>query len=105
MKNIKTGLVAITACIATAFAFKNIQGGSIRGSVNPPDGAVTVWALSSTDTVKTPVNSGNFELPNLRAGTYRVIIEAKPPYKNAAKEGVMVSEGGTTDVGQIILEK
>ena len=35
----------------------------------------------------------------------KVIIEAKPPYKNAAKDGVSVTDGQAADAGQIALEK
>jgi hypothetical protein len=62
-------------------------------------------AVSSTDTLKAAINEGTFTISDVPAGTYRVIIEAKPPYKNAAKDGVTVTDGQTTDVGEIKLEQ
>jgi hypothetical protein len=51
------------------------------------------------------VTGGAFEISVSKPGTYRLVIEAKPPYRNAARENVMVREGQTTDVGEIKLEK
>jgi len=36
---------------------------------------------------------------------YKVVIEAKPPFKNAAKDGVTVQDGQAADAGEIKLEK
>jgi hypothetical protein len=103
MKNAKFKLAALTFAAATLFAFSGIKTGSIKGSVNPADGAVNAWALSGTDTLKAVVNKGSFEIMDAKPGTYRIIIEAKPPYKNAAKDGVTVADGQATDVGEIKL--
>ncbi|QEC43688.1 carboxypeptidase-like regulatory domain-containing protein [Pseudobacter ginsenosidimutans] len=105
MKSIKVSLVALTIATAGLFAFKGIQTGSIKGTVSPADGAERVWALSGTDTLKATVESGAFNITGAKAGTYRVIVEAKPPYKNAAKDGVTVTDGQPTDVGEIKLEQ
>lgn len=105
MKSIKVSLVAVGIATVGLFAFKGIQTGSIKGTVAPADAAVRVWALSGTDTLKAPVDKGAFELSGAKAGTYRVIVEAKPPYKNAAKDGVTVTDGQPTDIGEIKLEQ
>jgi hypothetical protein len=34
-----------------------------------------------------------------------VIIEATPPYKNIAKDGIVVSDGQTVDAGEIKLSQ
>jgi hypothetical protein len=103
MKNAKVKLAALTLVAATLFAFSGVRTGSIKGSVNPIDGATNAWALSSTDTLKAVINKGTFEILDAKPGTYRVIIEAKPPFKNAAKDGVTVADGQATDVGEIKL--
>ena len=103
MKNTKVKLAALTFVAAALFAFSAVRTGSIKGSVNPVDGAVNAWALSGTDTLKAVINKGTFEIADAKPGTYRVIIEAKAPFKNAAKDGVTVAEGQATDVGEIKL--
>ncbi|WEK33968.1 MAG: carboxypeptidase-like regulatory domain-containing protein [Candidatus Pseudobacter hemicellulosilyticus] len=105
MKSIKMSLVAATIATVGLFAFKGVQTGSIKGTISPADGATRVWALSGTDTLKASVAEGAFEITGAKAGTYRLIVEAKPPYKNAAKDGVTVADGQPTDVGEIKLEQ
>jgi len=103
MKTVKTTFVALSMATAGLFAFKSIDTGSIKGTITPADGATKVWALSSTDTLKADIQSGSFEIVNAKAGTYRLIIEAKPPYKNTAKDNVAVADGAATNVGEIKL--
>ena len=103
MKKFKIGMVTLSIAVAGLFAFKNIDNGSIKGTVIPADGATKVWALSSADTLKADIQSGSFEITNAKAGTYRLIVEAKPPYKNTAKDNVMVADGQSTNVGEIKL--
>lgn len=105
MKKMRLGLAALTIASASFFAFTEIAGGSIKGKVTPADGATRAWALSSTDTLKTDIKDGAYEFKDTKAGTYRVIIEAKPPYKNAAKDNVAVTDGQPTDAGEIKLEQ
>lgn len=90
---------------AGLFAFVTLREGSIRGTVTPPEGGVRAWAESATDTLKAPIVSGSYEITGAKPGTYKVIIEAKPPYRNAAKDGVMVNDGQSSDAGEIRLEK
>jgi hypothetical protein len=103
MKTFKTGIIALSVATAGLFAFKTIDTGSIKGTVTPADGATRAWALSSTDTLRADVQSGSFEITGAKAGTYRLIIEAKPPYKNTAKDNVKVADGQPTDIGEIKL--
>ena len=105
MKNAKLSLVALAIAAAGLFAFSGIKTGSIKGLANPADGATRAWALSATDTLRADINKGTFEITDAKPGTYRVIIEAKPPYKNAAKDGVTVTDGQPTDIGEIKLEQ
>ncbi|HLY68929.1 MAG TPA: carboxypeptidase-like regulatory domain-containing protein [Puia sp.] len=90
---------------ALLFSFRNIQTGSIKGIVSPADGAVRAWAETLSDTLKADIVNGAYEITNVKPGVYRVIIEAKPPYRNAAKENVTVVDGHATDAGEIKLEK
>jgi hypothetical protein len=105
MKNAKLSLAAFAFAAAGLFAFSGLKTGSIKGTVNPADGAVRAWALSSSDTLRADIDKGTFEIADAKPGTYRVIIEAKPPYKNTAKDGVTVTDGQATDVGEFKLEQ
>lgn len=105
MKKVKLGLATLAIATAGLFAFKGFQNGSIKGTVSPADGATQAWALSASDTLKVAIDKGAYEITDAKPGTYRVIIEAKPPYKNAAKDGVVVKDGEATDVGEIKLEQ
>ena len=105
MKNAKMSVAALAFAAAGLFAFNAVRTGSVKGTVNPADAAVRAWALSSTDTLRADVNKRTFTINDAKPGTYRIIIEAKPPYKNAAKDGITVSDGQATDVGEIKLEQ
>jgi hypothetical protein len=105
MKSVKTGLVALAVATTGFFAFKPIAGASIKGAVTPAENATVVKAVSGTDTLKTTVENGQFELFAPKAGTYTVIVEATAPYKNTTKEGVVVADDKPVDMGTITLEK
>lgn len=102
-----TGIkLAVIAIAATGlFAFNSLRSGSIKGTVSPAEGAARAWAESSTDTLKALVINGAYEITDAKPGTYKIIIEAKPPYRNAAKDGVSVTDGQAADAGEIKLEK
>jgi hypothetical protein len=102
-----TSFKMAAAIVVTAgfFAFSPFKGGSIRGTVLPADGAVRAWAESSTDTLRAPIINGSYEITDAKPGTYKIIIEAKPPYRNIAKDGIMVNDGQASDAGEIKLEK
>jgi hypothetical protein len=106
MKNVKMAFIALSIAAAGLFAFKKAPvTGSIRGTVSPADGAVMVWAVSNTDTAKGTLANGAFEVSTAKEGTYKLIVEAKPPYRNASKDNITVINGTATDVGEINLEK
>src|SRR3977135_2423544 len=105
MKKVKLTLAAFAIAASGLFAFSGIRDGVIRGTITPVDAATRAWALSATDTLRATIDKGAYEIPGAKPGTYRVIIEAKAPYKNAAKDGVTVSDGQTTDVGEIRLQQ
>jgi hypothetical protein len=41
----------------------------------------------------------------VKPGTYKVVVDAKEPYKDAAVDNVAVSDGAPADVGTIKLQK
>ena len=106
MKATKLKLAAFSIVAAVGlFAFSNIKPGSIKGTVSPASSAVKAWAISGADTLKANIEAGSFSFSDAKPGVYKVIIEAMPPYKNMAKEGVTVGDGQQTDVGEIKLQQ
>lgn len=104
MKKMKLTVTAMAIATAGLFAFNSIQTASVKGTVTPAEGGVRAWALSATDTFRSAITNGTFDISGVKAGTYQIIIEAKAPYKNTSKEGVVVAEGQPTDIGEIKLD-
>ena len=106
MKKMKLALVALGISSAALFSFDALQTNSIKGTVTPADKAVRAWAVSSTDTLRADIQDGTFEIKDVKAGTYSVIIEAQEPFANTRKKDVVVdAQQATTDVGEIKLSQ
>jgi len=109
----KSTMISVVACSIIALvisAFTIMQSSSIRGTVNPADKAVKAIAIpsdnkASSDSISAPITNGNFEIQNLKAGDYSLIIQATEPYGNATKVGITVQNGKSTDVGEIQLQQ
>ena len=103
MKKTKTiGGIALIA-IAGLFAFTTTQS-SITGKVSPANAAEAVWAIGGTDSVKTTVTSGVFTL-SVKAGTYKVLIDARDPYNDVLLDNIVVKDDAPADVGEIVLQQ
>ena len=88
------------------FAFvKQDMTGIIKGRVVPYNAALHVWAVSDKDTVSGIVQNGAFEIKKVKSGRYRVIAEGLRPYKVTTKLDVVVQNGATVDIGDIILDQ
>jgi hypothetical protein len=94
-------IIAIFLCSA----FQPFWNSPVKGSVNPPNGGVRAWLMSKTDTVNAPVIEGTFMITNVKAGTYLLMIEGRPPYKDSYKQDVLVVDGQPTDVGVVEMNK
>ncbi|HMG68908.1 MAG TPA: carboxypeptidase-like regulatory domain-containing protein [Chitinophagaceae bacterium] len=105
MKTTKFAAVAASIIAIAISAFTHLQTNSIKGTVTPADKAVKVWALSNNDTISAPITNGTFEIQNVKAGDYSVIVEAQAPFANTRKKDVVVKDGETTDVGEIKLQQ
>lgn len=103
----KTRIVSWGLAIATAglLSFNALQSGSIKGSITPAEAGLRVWAISGPDTLRSDVTGGAFQISDAKPGVYRLIFEAKPPYKHKAKDSVVVADGQVTDVGAITLQQ
>ena len=95
-------MAAIAAVGLFSFTFMN---GTIKGKISPSAAATGVWAIAGMDTIKVPVNSGMFTVNEVKPGTYKLVVQAIAPYRNFEKEGVVVGDGGTTDVGELVLQQ
>lgn len=100
-KNIMFLLLA--SVVMMSFTFLSLSG--IKGTITPAESAGDVWAISGTDSLKTTPAQGVFSFANAKPGTYKIIVEAKSPYKTFIKEGVEVKDGETADLGTITLEQ
>ena len=96
--------MALAIGVAGLFAFTQLEVGGIKGTITPMDAAGSVWAVAPGDTAKGNFQNGSFQMNVTKAGTYRLIVQPNPPYKNTEKESVTVSEGQVRDVGEIQLQ-
>lgn len=103
MKNTSIGLLAAGAFAALLFSFRPAPEGVVMGTVKPGEAALRAWLISATDTFQSPIQSGQFAITRVKAGTYRLTIEAMPPYQKAVKTGIKVTDGGSVDLGVIHL--
>lgn len=85
------------------FSFSLLSSG-IKGTISPAENAGNVWAISGKDSLKTAPVQGVFQFSDVKPGTYKVVVEAKAPYKNFVKEGVEVKDG-VLDLGKITLNQ
>lgn len=96
------GLMVVAIAL---FSFSMTFVGGIKGTVAPAESAGTVWAYSGTDSTSTQTKEGAFEFSGLTPGSYKIVVEAKPPYKNFVKENVAVADSQVVDLGAIQLEQ
>ena len=97
MKNI-IGIV-ISVLLISSFA-KDRSG--IQGTIDPPEGAKRIWAVSGKDTVSIIPPPGSF-IMDVKPGSWKLVVEAVLPYKNVERESILVIDGQITDVGLIKL--
>lgn len=81
-----------------------LQQTAIIGRISPAEASETALIVHNRDTLKTPVVWGNFS-QQVKPGTYRLIVTANPPFKNAAVGNLDVIRNHVLDVGELILEK
>ncbi len=94
----------LTVSLAGIFAFSQTKSAAIVGKISPADGAESVWAISATDSVRAALAAGSFSLP-VKNGIYKVIVDAKEPYKDVLLDNIEVKQDQPVDVGEIVLQK
>jgi hypothetical protein len=86
-------------------AMRDLAPATISGKITPVDAADAVWAIKDADTLKATVSSeGAFQV-EVKPGTWKLVVSAKAPYKNAEVNQVIATEDKNTDAGEIKLEK
>lgn len=101
MKKIAFILCAAFFVMSAFISDKYIKSG-ISGTIDPPEGAKKVWAISGSDSVSAAPFAGNFSL-EVKPGTWSLYVEAAKPYRDALVENIVVQEGQYTDAGVIKL--
>lgn len=102
----KSRLILAFACmlgVAGISAIGTVKS-TIVGKINPPDAAESVWAISTTDSVKAGISTGQFAL-DVKPGTYKLVIDARDPYKDVLLENLQVAQDQTLDLGEIPLKQ
>ena len=104
MKATYSGFSAMLIAVLLLSAFVFQHAGSIKGTVLPIENAFRAFAILEKDTVKSNIVGGKFVIPDLKPGTYQLIIEAIPPYQHKLLTNIPVKQGEATNVGEIQLE-
>lgn len=95
-------LIVLVAIVAFSFGKART---SIVGRVNPPDAAQSIWAISSTDSAQaTTTMQGEFSM-DVKPGIYKIIIDAREPYKDILLENREVKADQVLDLGEIPLKQ
>ena len=101
MKNI---LAFIISVVLLANAPNLAVKSGIQGSIDPPDGAKRMWAISTKDTIPiVPNTSSGVFLVEVKPGAWKILVEARPPYSNTERDNIVVTENQVTDMGIIKL--
>lgn len=106
MKITKMALLGLAIVASGLLSFQKPGSGTmLKGKVSPAFYAVHAWAISEHDTLYTTISDGNFDFPISEPGTYKIIIEARSPYRHMEKDGIVVQDGQATDIGELALQK
>jgi hypothetical protein len=97
------GFMAFITALVLSFAPAKAKT-TIVGRINPADAAEVVWAISATDTLKAAPAQGQFFI-EVKPGTYKLIVDAKEPYKDVTLENLQLKPDETLDVGEIPLKQ
>jgi hypothetical protein len=88
-------------------AFRKEKAGSIEGTVLPADASAIVYAINGSDTTTAkPEREGEFKIIGLKAGTYKLLVDATANnYLDKTIEGIKVENKEDAKVGTITLTK
>lgn len=81
-----------------------VNQSAITGRISPANGADVIWVIGEKDSVRAVVSSGNFSVM-VKPGTYKIIVDAKDPFKDVLLDNLDVKANEPLDVGEIILQQ
>ncbi|HLK31038.1 MAG TPA: hypothetical protein VKT28_20840 [Puia sp.] len=102
MKNAFVQLCLIVLVITGIHAMRLIKANTINGKVNSPEALEFAWAIKGSDSVIVAASNGYFSL-RVQPGIWKVLLHTKNPYKNIIINNVLVSDGRSTELGEIKL--
>lgn len=87
--------------------FSKSKSGRIEGRVTPSAAGAIVMAINGTDTATAkPEREGEFKIVGLKAGTYKLFIDATTNnYQDSTINNIVVVHNEDTKVGTIVLRK
>ncbi|PWT75436.1 MAG: hypothetical protein C5B59_08950 [Bacteroidetes bacterium] len=101
---LKTLSITVLIAILLLSSFSLAWNSPVKGTVYPTNAGLKAWLFSLADTFNAPVEAGIFQINDVKPGSYTLMIEGKPPFRNSVKTTVVVVDGQMTDVGVIQME-
>src|SRR6476469_5645119 len=98
MKN----FIGVIISIVLISSFSSMDRSGIQGTIDPPEGARRIWAVSGKDTVAIIPAQGSF-IMDVKQGSWKLVVEDVLADKNAKRESIRVTDGQITDIGLIKL--
>lgn len=102
MKRILT-LCMLLILLLIVFSFGKTKT-SIVGRINPTDAGEAVWVIGASDSLKAGISMGQFSF-DVKPGVYKLVIDARDPYKDVLLENLTVKQDEILDVGEIPLKQ
>jgi hypothetical protein len=103
-QSVMKNLIGVIISVVLITSFASMDRSGIQGTIDPPEGAKRIWAVSGKDTVSIIPAPGSF-IMDVKPGSWKLVVEAVLPYKNAERESILVIDGQITDVGLIKLSQ
>ena len=105
MKRTRTALLGFAIAAVALLSFQKHGTSILKGIVTPAFYAMNAWAISEHDTLYTSVEDGSFSFAIPDPGTYKIIVEARSPYRHMQKNGIVVRDGEQINLGELSLQK
>lgn len=101
---LKTLSLTFLIALLLLSSFTLLWNSPVKGTIYPSNAGLKAWLFSLRDTFNAPVEEGIFQINNVKPGSYTLMVEGRPPYRNAVKNTVIVVDGQMTDVGVIEMQ-